>query len=72
MLDKKMLEDIHLIMAFDQITRGKPMAMKKYKQSKKSKMDESLGMRKGKESTKSQSYKSRRAESTGMKKKKMK
>ena len=38
------------------------------KQSKSSKMDESLGMRRGKESTKSQSYKSRRKESTGMKK----
>lgn len=31
-------------------------------------MDESLGMRRGKESTKKQSYKSRRDESSGMKK----
>lgn len=38
------------------------------KQTKKSRMDESLGMRRGKESTKMQSYKSRRKESTGMKK----
>lgn len=38
------------------------------KQTKKDKMDESLGMRRGKESTKKQSYKSRRHESTGMKK----
>lgn len=38
------------------------------KQSKSDKMDESLGMRRGKESTKKQSYKSRRKESTGMKK----
>ena len=36
--------------------------------SKKSKMDERLGMKRGKESMKSQSYKSRRAESKGMKK----
>jgi hypothetical protein len=32
-----------------------------------SRLDESLGMRDGKESTKSQSYKSRRDESRGMK-----
>jgi len=32
-------------------------------QSKSSKLDESLGMRRGKESTKKQSYKSRRDES---------
>jgi len=38
------------------------------KQSKASRMDESLGMRRGKESSKSQSYKSRRDESMGMKK----
>lgn len=38
------------------------------KQGKKDRMDESLGMRRGKESTKSQSYKSRRDESKGMKK----
>lgn len=38
------------------------------KQSRASKMDESLGMRRGKESTKKQSYKSRRKESRGMKK----
>ena len=37
------------------------------KQSKSSKMDESLGMRRGKESGKKQSYKSRRDESKGMK-----
>ena len=35
------------------------------KQSKESKMDESLGVRRGKESTKSQSYASRRHESEG-------
>lgn len=40
------------------------------KQTKKDKMDESLGMRRGKESTKKQSYKSRRNESKGMKRKK--
>jgi len=38
------------------------------KQSKSSRLDESLGMRRGKESTKKQSYKSRRDESRGMKK----
>ena len=40
------------------------------KQTKKSHMDESLAMRRGKESTKKQSYKSRRDESIGSKKKK--
>ena len=44
--------------------KGKKMK----KQSLKDKMDESLGMRRGKESTKKQSYKSRRDESMGMKK----
>lgn len=39
------------------------------KQSKASRKDESLGMRRGKESTKSQSYKSRRDESKGASKK---
>lgn len=39
-----------------------------YKQSRSDRMDESLGMRRGKESTKTQSYKSRRDESRGMKK----
>lgn len=38
------------------------------KQSKASRMDESLGMRRGKESSKKQSYVSRRKESKGMKK----
>jgi hypothetical protein len=38
------------------------------KQTRKDKTDESLGMRRGKESTKKQSYKSRRDESAGMKK----
>ena len=38
------------------------------KQSKSKKMDESLGMRRGKESKKKQSYKSRRDESMGAKK----
>lgn len=42
------------------------------KQSKSDKMDESLGMRRGKESTKKQSYKSRRDESKGMRKRKKK
>jgi hypothetical protein len=37
------------------------------KQSSSSKLDESLGMRKGKESSKSQSYSSRRHESKGSK-----
>ena len=36
-------------------------------QSKKDRMDESLGMRRGKESTKHESMKSRRHESEGMK-----
>ena len=40
----------------------------KKKQSKSSRMDESLGMRRGKESSKKQSYKSRRDESMGAKK----
>lgn len=45
--------------------------MKKMKkQSKADKMDESLGMRRGKESKKKQSYKSRRDESKGAKKSK--
>lgn len=38
------------------------------KQSKASRMDESLGERRGKESSKKQSFKSRRDESKGMKK----
>lgn len=38
------------------------------KQTKADRLDESLGMRRGKESTKKQSYKSRRDESRGMKK----
>ena len=38
------------------------------KQTKSDKMDESLGMRRGKESTKKQSYASRRHESEGAKK----
>jgi hypothetical protein len=38
------------------------------KQSKADKMDESLGMRRGKESGKKQSYKDRRDESKGAKK----
>lgn len=42
--------------------------MAKYKQSGSDRMDESLGMRRGKESGKSQSYKSRRDESRGMSK----
>lgn len=46
--------------------RGKTMVHKK--QSHKDKMDESLGERRGKASTKKQGYKSRRTESTGMKK----
>ncbi|HET7336296.1 MAG TPA: hypothetical protein VFJ23_00215 [Candidatus Nitrosotalea sp.] len=40
------------------------------KQNKADKMDESLGMRMGKESTKKQSMKDRRDESMGAKKKK--
>lgn len=43
------------------------MAKKRYYQSKADRMDESLGMRRGKESTKKQSYKDRRDESMGMK-----
>lgn len=39
------------------------------KQSRSSRVDESLGIRRGKESTKKQSYKSRRDESKGAKKK---
>ena len=38
------------------------------KQSANSRLDESLGARRGKESTKSQSFKSRRDESKGMEK----
>jgi len=38
-----------------------------YKQSKADRLDESLGMRRGKESSKKQSYQSRRDESRGMK-----
>lgn len=38
------------------------------KQSKASRLDEALGMKDGKESSKKQSYKSRRDESRGMKK----
>lgn len=45
------------------------MKQKKDKQSKEDKMDESLGMKRGKESTKKQSYKDRRDESKGSKKK---
>lgn len=41
------------------------------KQSSKDKMDESLGMSRGKESTKTQSYGSRRHESVGASKKGM-
>lgn len=39
-----------------------------YKQDRNDRLDESLGMRRGKESGKKQSYKSRRDESRGMKK----
>jgi hypothetical protein len=42
----------------------------KKKQSKSDRLDESLGMRRGKESKKSQSYKSRRDESRGARKSK--
>lgn len=42
------------------------------KQMKNAKMDESLGMRKGKEADKMQSYKDRRDESKGAMKKKSK
>ena len=42
------------------------------KQGKSAKMDESLGMRRGKESTKTQSLASRRKESMGASKKAMK
>lgn len=42
--------------------------MAKYSQSRADRMDESLGMRNGKESSKKQSYKARRDESMGMKK----
>jgi len=42
---------------------------KKSKQSVKAKMDEMLGMKDGKESSKKQSMKDRRDESKGMKKK---
>lgn len=38
------------------------------KQGYNARLDESLGMRRGKESTKKQSYKSRRKESRGMSK----
>jgi len=41
--------------------------MAKYGQSSADRMDESLGMRRGKESSKMQSYKDRRDESRGMK-----
>lgn len=41
------------------------------KQTRKDKLDENLGMRKGKESSKTQSYSSRRNESVGASKKKM-
>jgi hypothetical protein len=41
---------------------------KHYKQGYNSRLDESLGMRRGKESSKKQSYKSRRDESRGMRK----
>jgi len=41
----------------------------KKKQTKDDKMDESLGMKRGKESTKKQSLKDRRDESKGSKKK---
>lgn len=49
--------------------RSKTMP-KKRKQSKASRLDESLGMRRGKESSKSQSYKSRRDESKASRKRK--
>lgn len=41
--------------------------MAKYKQGYSDRMDESLGIRRGKESSKKQSYKDRRDESYGMK-----
>ena len=41
---------------------------KHYKQGRNDRLDESLGMRQGKESSKKQSYKSRRDESRGMSK----
>ena len=49
------------------LTSQDSQVKKPSKQSANSRLDESLGMRDGKESTKSQSYKSRRDESRGMK-----
>lgn len=60
---KEIQEDKQLI---KKITEKGGNAMKK--QTRKDRMDESLGMRRGKESTKKQSYKDRRDESMGMKK----
>lgn len=45
------------------------MKHKKHKQSEEDKMDESLGMKRGKESKKKQSLRDRRDESKGSKKK---
>jgi len=45
------------------------MKHKKHKQSEDDKMDESLSMKRGKESKKKQSFKDRRHESKGSKKK---
>lgn len=45
------------------------MKQKVHKQTKEDKMDESLGMKRGKESNKKQPYKDRRDESKGSRKK---
>lgn len=60
MFEREADEDRSMI----RLLKGKKMK----KQSAKDRADESLGMRRGKESTKKQSYASRRKESKGMKK----
>ena len=63
-LKKHLLEDISE--AKKSIKKDEGLLKEMKKQSPKARMDESLGMRKGKESEKKESYAARRHESEGM------
>ena len=65
-IKKHLLEDTKE--ARESIMEDKKLMKAMKKQSPKSRMDESLGMKRGKESEKMQSYKARRDESMGAKK----
>lgn len=65
-IKKHLLEDIKE--AKESIMEDKKLMKAMKKQGPKAKLDESLGMRRGKEASKTQSYKARRDESIGAKK----